>query len=164
MLIKKTAAGLAVGAALALFMSAGAAQAGGASAGAVVVSPNPSTVGQSVNLSYTVPSPSCGGAMVAFSDVTAAPVALCSNSPMVADGVSSTATCAAALNTAGTRTIQANVSAGPCIGYFNTQSQIVNAAPAAVPTVGEWTMWGLTGLLLIGGGVFASRRFRTTAA
>jgi hypothetical protein len=40
----------------------------------------------------------------------------------------------------------------------------VNAAPTPVPTVGEWTMWGLTGLLLIGGGVFASRRFRATTA
>lgn len=37
-------------------------------------------------------------------------------------------------------------------------------APAAVPTVGEWTMWGLAGVLLIGGGVVASRRFRATAA
>ena len=43
-------------------------------------------------------------------------------------------------------------------------SHTVNAAPAAVPTVGEWTLWGFTGLLLIGGGVFASRRFRATAA
>ncbi|MGO4410795.1 MULTISPECIES: IPTL-CTERM sorting domain-containing protein [unclassified Brevundimonas] len=37
------------------------------------------------------------------------------------------------------------------------------AAPTAVPTTSEWTLWGLTGLLLIGGGVFASRRFRATA-
>ncbi|WP_312784716.1 Ig-like domain repeat protein [Brevundimonas sp.] len=36
-------------------------------------------------------------------------------------------------------------------------------AATAVPTVGEWTMWGLAGVLLIGGGVVASRRFRATA-
>jgi|GEM_PF-3402880 len=36
----------------------------------------------------------------------------------------------------------------------------LNTPPAPIPTTSEWTLWGLTGLLLIGGGVLVSRRFR----
>lgn len=46
-----------------------------------------------------------------------------------------------------------------CPSSSATTTLVVNAAPTAVPTVGEWTMWGLAGLLLIGGGAVASRRF-----
>ncbi|WP_298160482.1 hypothetical protein [Brevundimonas sp.] len=43
-----------------------------------------------------------------------------------------------------------------------TYSQTVNTA-VAVPTVGEWTLWGLTGLLLLGGAVVLARRSRQSA-
>ena len=161
MLIKKTAAGLAVGAALALFMSAGAAQAGGAT---MIATPNPSLAGQSVTLSSNNFGPGCSGAAVEFRDVTGgANKVLCTATVDAGGAVSCSTT---QLTDTGSRTINAVVtSPGPCLGgTAYAAPQIVNAAPAAVPTVGEWTMWGLTGLLLIGGGVFASRRFRTTAA
>lgn len=70
----------------------------------------------------------------------------------------------------GINTLVAEISSGYCTnvpGQTNNWVQVTvlaGNAPAAVPTTSEWTLWGLTGLLLIGGGVFASRRFRATAA
>lgn len=70
----------------------------------------------------------------------------------------------------GINTLVAEISSGYCTnipGQTNDRVQVTvlaGNAPAAVPTTSEWTLWGLTVLLLIGGGVFASRRFRATAA
>ena len=70
----------------------------------------------------------------------------------------------------GSNTIVAELTSGYCFNDTNhagrqlSMTVLPGNAPAAVPTTGEWTLWGLTGLLLIGGGVFASRRFRATAA
>lgn len=70
----------------------------------------------------------------------------------------------------GSNNLKAEVAGGYCgnvPGQTADQVQVTvlaGNAPAAVPTTSEWTLWGLTGLLLIGGGVFASRRFRATAA
>lgn len=160
MLIKKAAAGLASGAALALFMSAGAAQAGGPS---LTVAPNPSLAGQSVTLSSTNFGGGCSGASVEFRDVTGGGnKALCTAAVSAGGAVS----CSTNLLTdTGTRTIHGVATTPPCLGWTAVAApQTVNAAPTAVPTTSEWTLWGLTGLLLIGGGVFASRRFRATAA
>lgn len=161
MFIKKTAAGLAAGATLALFMSASAAQAGGPN---ITVAPNPSVAGQSVTLSSINFGGGCSGTNVEFKDTTGGANKVLCNALVSAGGAVSCST--NLLTDAGARTITGVVTTpGPCVGRTGfAATQTVNAAPTAVPTVGEWTMWGLAGLLLIGGGVFASRRFRATAA
>ncbi len=159
--IKKTVAGLAAGAALALFMSASSAQAGGAP---VTVNPSPSTAGQSVTVGAVSFGPACASAAVEFRDITGGgSKSLCS---ATISGVGTVSCTTSLLTDVGARTINAYVvSGGVCsgaVGYSTMHT--VNVAPTAVPTTSEWTLWGLTGLLLIGGGVFASRRFRATAA
>ncbi len=161
MLIRKTAAGLAAGAVMALFMSASAAQAGGPS---ILATPNPSVAGQSVTLSSNNFGAGCSGAIVEFRDTTGGGnKALCSATVSGGGAVACTTN---ALTDTGARTITGVVTTpGPCLGATAfAVPQTVNAAPTAVPTTSEWTLWGLTGLLLIGGGVFASRRFRANAA
>ena len=147
---------LAAGAVLALIFGASAALAG---VPAITTTPNPSTAGQSVTLSWAIGG-GCTGSTAEFSDVTGGGnVALCQG-VVTAGG----ATCSTnGLNVAGARSIRGSFAAGPCAAANYTAPHTVNAAPA-VPTTSEWTLWGLTGLLLIGGGVFASRRFRATAA
>jgi len=148
---------LAVGAALALTIGAGVAHAGIVP---IATTPNPSTAGQAVTLNWSVGGV-CTGSTAEFSDVTGGGnVVLCQG---VVGG--SGAFCSTnALNVAGARSIQGRFATGPCVGTTSGGAHTVLAAPTPVPTVGEWTLWGLTGLLLIGGGVFASRRFRATAA
>lgn len=160
MLIKKSAASLTAGAALALFMSAGAAQAGGVP---IMTAPNPSVAGASVALQSTTFGLGCPGANVEFRDVTGGGAKPLCNA--TSSGVTPVVCSTNALDEAGVRMVQAVVTSGPCLGAVSVSTpHTVNAAPTPVPTVGEWTMWGLTGLLLIGGGVFASRRFRATTA
>lgn len=119
--------------------------------------------GEAVDLTMEINSTVCDGAAVDFKDTTGSPVSLCTAS-LVASGSHSTATCpTSAINVVGTRTLRADVTSGTCSSFFATKTITVTAAPATVPTTSEWTLWGLTGLLLIGGGVFASRRFRATA-
>lgn len=161
MLIKKTAAILAAG--VVLTLSANAAQAGVPVV--VIATPSPSTASQSVTLSFSTHVAGCSGAEVLFSDTTGGGAATVLCNAFIAAGNPGVATCSTPGIPTGVRTIKGEITgAGPCPLLSATTSHTVNAAPTAVPTVGEWTMWGLTGLLLIGGGVFASRRFRTTAA
>lgn len=130
----------------------------------MLAAPNPSVAGQSVTLSSSNFGGGCSGATVEFRDTTGgANKTLCN---ATVSGVGGVACVTNALTDTGTRTISGVVtSPGPCLGHSAFAApQTVNAAPTAVPTTSEWTLWGLTGLLLIGGGVFASRRFRTTAA
>lgn len=157
----KAAASLAAGAVLALILGASTAQAG--TPPTVIASPNPSAAGATVTLNLTISSGACTGDQVEFRDVTGGGNALlCGTS--VGAGAPGVATCPTnVLTTPGARTIQGK-STGVCTWAVATAPHTVNTAPTAVPTVGEWTMWGLAGLLLIGGGVFASRRFRATAA
>ncbi len=162
MLIKKTAAGFATGAALALFMG-DAAQAGFPT---VTTTPNPSVAGASVTLSSTAFGASCSGATVEFRDITGLPEkALCNGSVSGAGAVS----CSTNLLTdAGARTVRGVVVTGVGVctaGVISAPAtHNVTAAPAGVPTTSEWTLWGLAGLLLLGGGVVASRRFRVAGA
>lgn len=162
MLIKKIAAGLAAGAALALFMGAGAAQAGAAVA--VATTPNPSFAGQSVTLSWSYGT-ICSGSNVEFRDITGGgSKPLCS---ATADATGAASCQTNLLTDTGARTIRGDATAGPCVLVgAAAPTHTVNAAPPPppIPTTSEWTLWSLTGLLLIGGGVFASRRFRATAA
>lgn len=145
---------LAAGAALVLILGAGVAQAG---VPAISTAPNPSTAGQAVTLNWAIGGV-CTGSTAEFSDVTGGGnVPLCQG---VVDGLVG-ATCSTnALNVAGVRSVRGSFAAGPCVAATATVPHTVNAAPTAVPTVGEWTMWGLAGLLLIGGGAIASRRFK----
>ncbi len=133
-----------------------AAHAGGPSLTTVSGAPNPSTVGQNVTLTATFSSAtSCS---VAFVDQTNGNAPLCTASSVA----STTGTCTANFATAGTRTVQ-GAAGGPCFGT-QIYSQTVNAAPATVPTVGEWTMWGLAGLFVLGGAAMLARRTRSRAA
>lgn len=158
MVVRHAAAGLAAGAVL-LFATAG--QAGVPSITALTVSPNPATAGQTVTLGATVGSPglSCTGS-VDFKD-TVANTTVCSSALTVVNPNISTASCTAT-RSAGSYTLRADTF-GACPSSSAPATLVVNAA-SAVPTVGEWTMWGLTGLLLIGGGAIASRRFRAARA
>lgn len=62
---------------------------------------------------------------------------------------------------AGTHNLGAVYQPGTCSASASTTDfTLTVAGPSAVPTTSEWTLWGLTGLLLIGGGAFVSRRFR----
>lgn len=159
MVVRHAAAGLAAGAVL---LFAAASQAGVASTTTLSVSPNPATAGQTVTLGATVGSPglSCTGS-VDFKD-TVANTTVCSSALTVVNPNTSTASCTAT-RSAGSYTLRADTG-GICPSSSAPATLVVNAAPAAVPTVGEWTMWGLTGLLLIGGGAIASRRFRAARA
>lgn len=159
MVIRHAVAGLA---AIGVLVFATAGQAGGVpSQTTLTVSPNPASAGQTVTLGATVVSPgySCAGPLV-FRD-TLANTTVCSSTLTVLDPNTSTASCTTT-RPAGSYTLRAD-SLGMCVSSSVPATLVVNAAPAAVPTVGEWTMWGLAGALLIGGGVFASRRFRTNA-
>jgi hypothetical protein len=119
----------------------------------VVGAPSPSTVGQSVTLTATFDIVCTGS--VAFTDGGNGNAALCTANL----AGSTTGTCSAPFPTPGTRTVTGTPSGITCGGLTRTYSQTVNAA-AAVPTVGEWTMWGLAGLLLTGGAVMLARRTR----
>lgn len=158
MLIKKTAAGLAAGAALSLFMSVGAAQAGVAP---VVVNPSPSMAGASTSLSWTYAS-SCTGSVFEFRDVTGGgSKALCSATMDAGGTVSCTTN---SLTDTGVRSLQGVKTSGSCATTSTYPvSHTVTAAPISVPTTSEWTLWGLMGAMLIGGGIFATRRFRNMA-
>lgn len=143
----------ATGAAAALLSFAGIAQAGTPSLTGVSGAPNPSTVGQPVTITATL---SSGGitCSVPVVDQTNGNASLCT----VNFTGSSTATCIANFATPGSRIVGTN-GPGFCSGAV-TYSQTVNAAPTAVPTVGEWTLWGLAGTMLIGGGALLARRTR----
>lgn len=148
---------LAAGAALALIFGASAAQAGSPLATTLNMTPNPANAGQTVTLEATVASSSmgCTGSVDFKNSVTN--TSLCSAGLTVMNPNSSVASCAIT-PAAGTYNVQAHAT-GTCTISSAIIPLTVNAAPAAVPTVGEWTMWGLAGLLLIGGGAVASRRF-----
>ncbi len=124
----------------------------------VLGAPNPSTVGQSVTLTATFSLPCTGS--VAFTDGGNGNQALCTANIIG----STTGTCSAPFPTPGARTVTGTPSGGltTCRGMTRTYSQTVNTA-VAVPTVGEWTLWGLTGLLLLGGAVVLARRSRQSA-
>lgn len=139
-----------------VLMAAAAAQAS-APLASVSGGPNPSTVGQSVTLTATFTG-TCDGT-VAFTDGGNGNAALCT---ATVPGTN-TGTCLASFPTPGVRTVTGTPSGTfNCVGTAQTYSQTVNAA-AIVPTVGEWTMWGLASLLLIGGAVMLARRTRQTA-
>lgn len=128
-------------------------------------SPNPSTVGASVNLTATVTNPSaaqCFGS-VQFLD-GATPLGATAALTTVNAG-SSSVTASRVFPTAGTRSVTASyTSSNGCPNSVSAAvNQTVNAVAAAVPTAGEWTMWGLAGLIALGGGIVLSRRNRRFA-
>lgn len=142
----------ATGAALAVLGFAGVAQAGGPNLTTVSGAPSVSTVGQPVTITATLNGPtSCPVTVV---DQTNGNAPLCTANFFN----SATATCVANFATPGIRTVSGTAS-GSCYGT-TTYSQTVNAAATAVPTVGEWTMWGLAGAMLIGGAAVLARRTR----
>ena len=155
---------LAAGAALALIFGASAAQAGFITPSNVAVTsqtPGASTPGGSVTLGVTVTPTDmasvCTGSVL-ISDA-ASPVSCTAN--LTPSAGASMGSCSVGFPTPGVRNLNLTYtsSSAICINSTGTATHTVNAAPTAVPTVGEWTMWGLAGLLLIGGGTVASRRF-----
>ena len=143
----------ATGAALAVLSFAGVAQAGTPpSLIAIDGVPNASTVGQPVTITATLN----------FASTCPVPVVdqTNGNAPLCTANFANAAiaTCVANFATPGIRTVRGTAS-GACIGT-TTYSQTVNAVATAVPTVGEWTMWGLAGAMLIGGAAVLARRTR----
>ncbi|MBB5746516.1 Ig-like domain-containing protein [Brevundimonas variabilis] len=125
-------------------------------------SPNPSTVGASVNLTATVTNPSaaqCFGAIQFLDGGT--PLGGAAALTTVDPG-SSSVTASRVFPTAGARSVTASYTStnGCPTSASAAVTQTVNAVAAAVPTVGEWTMWGLAGLIALGGGIVLSRRSR----
>ena len=119
--------------------------------------PNPSSIGQTVTFTATFSGPAAA-CSATIRDMDNA-VDLCTTGSTAGTNA---ATCSAAFATAGPRTVQVSGTFGGCptngaVTYFHT----VNAV-ATVPTVGEWTMWGLAGLLLMFGAGLAARHVRRT--
>lgn len=116
--------------------------------------PNPSTVGETVTLSATYDSAS--GCAVSFVDQTNGNATLCTT-----NSGTNPVTCTTSFATPGTRTVVGtNTNPGACFGTPRSYSQTVNSVAATVPTVGEWTLWGLAGAMLIGGAAVLARRTR----
>ncbi len=125
--------------------------------------PDPSVAGALVTLSATVTpaTPATCFGTVTFTDQTAASPALCSALTTATDPA--VATCSASFaGPDGPHDIVATyVSSSVCIGSASAiTTHTVTGSVVAVPTVGEWTMWGLAGLIALGGGVVLSRRAR----
>lgn len=117
--------------------------------------PNPSNIGQTVTFTATFSGPAAA-CSATIRDMNNA-VDLCTTGSTAGTNA---ATCSAAFATAGPRTVQVSGTYGGCptmgtVNYVHTVNGV-----AAVPTVGEWTMWGLAGLIALGGGVVLSRRAR----
>lgn len=128
-------------------------------------SPNPSTVGASVNLTATVTNPSnaqCSGSVQFFDSGT--PLGGAATLTTVTVG-SSSVTASRVFPTPGTRSVTAAYTTDNSCPNSGSAAvnQTVNAVAATVPTVGEWTMWGLAGLIALGGGIVLSRRNRRFA-
>jgi hypothetical protein len=123
--------------------------------------PSTSIVGQPVTLTASVTggSGTCTG-NVTFTD-TAAAATICTAA--LTGAVSPfTASCSGSFPVAGTRNLTAAYGG---VGGCNSSTslsviQTVNAAPATVPTMAEWAMWGFAGLLLMFGAGLAARRVR----
>lgn len=149
--------------ALAAVLAAGsiatAAQAGVSTvANAVSGSPNPSNIGQTVTFTATF-NANAADCTATIRDRTNA-VTLCTTG---STGGTNAATCTATFATAGDRDIEISAASGSmsiCGSTGPTYTHTVNAVAAPVPTVGEWTMWGLMGLIALGGGVMLARRSR----
>jgi hypothetical protein len=132
----------------------------------VSASANPITTSQTVGLTATIANAggqTCTG-VVTYEVVGG--LVLCSTAVNTAAAGTSTAhVCnqtGSALGGPGTYNVRSNyLGSGTCVGSSsaNLSITVLAAAPSAVPTVGEWTLWGLAALLLIGGGAVASRRF-----
>ncbi|WP_426038330.1 hypothetical protein [Brevundimonas sp. DC300-4] len=133
---------------------ASAAQAGGPQLTTLSGSPNPSTAGTPVTITATFSY--AGTCSVAVVDQTNSDAPLCT----INTAGSSTGTCAANFASGGVRIVR-GIASGPS-GCYDIRSyvQTVNAVATAVPTVSEWTMWGLAGLIALGGGVALARRSR----
>jgi hypothetical protein len=132
----------------------------------VTASANPITTSQTVGLTATITNAAgqtCTG--VVTYEVVGGP-GLCGTAVNTAAAGTSTAhVCnqtGTALGGPGTYNIRSTYAGGgtcQASTSANLSVTVLAAAPSAVPTVGEWTMWGLAALLLIGGGAVASRRF-----
>ncbi len=148
-----------------------AAYAGGVGLSAIAANPDPSVQGQPVNVSATLNDPgnrACNGSIrfeadgdpgTPFSGTTLCTVAL----PGTATPVSVSCTAPTGFPVAGNNRflLAFYTPGGVCESASNSTQVDVEAAPvSAVPTVGEWTMWGLAGLIALGGGVALSRRSR----
>ncbi len=125
---------------------------------AISGAPNPSTVGQTVTFTATF-NGTPANCTATIRDNTNS-VTLCTTGSTAG---TNSATCSASFATPGARTV-GNSGVGGTSGCTAngapTYVQTVNAAVVSVPTVGEWTMWGLAGLIALGGGVVLARRSR----
>jgi len=155
---------------------AGQAFAGGPPNVAIASSSNPSSTGQSVNLTTTIGVGNGGNACtgtVTYSRTggTSADGLICTGGQtqtlMTQGNNTGQAVCTATFNTAGTNFIKTvftstNGGANGCTnGNTSNLTQTVNAAvAAAVPTLGDWFKYGLIALLMISGLVFMARRNR----
>jgi hypothetical protein len=134
-----------------------------ATAGVVVpsltatASPISKTASETVNLTVTASSAVCTGDSFQFFDKTSSPEKLVCGASI--SGVSGTCP-SNVVNEPGARTLEARFLGGVCTGQTAT---VVVHVQEPIPTTSEWTMWGLMGALLLGGGVVLSRRFKTAA-
>lgn len=145
----------ALGAAVILLACAEASHAGsGPPVVAVSAAPNPSLVNQTVTLTATLGG--TGSCSVDFVDESNGDAPLCT-ATTTGPG---RARCTASFGTAGVRTVRGTNSTPSCQASSVTYTHTVNAVAAPVPTVGEWTLWGLAGMILIGGTAVLARRAR----
>lgn len=158
------------GAVLALLLSAGPSLAGvGPSPTTTTLTASKTSITTSESVTLTTQVTNMAGAtctgMVTIQP-TPAPSAVTCGIPVVGLAGSSDGTCTVSGSAFGTgvHTLVASYAGdSACLASSSGTLSLTVVNPAAVPTTSEWTLWGLTGLLLIGGGMFASRRFRKMA-
>lgn len=134
----------------------------------LTASVNPVASSQSTTLKATVVRPALP--VVCPGRITVRNVAqtICSDDT-IAEGSNAVITCALtghALSASGSLGVQSLVASfeasdGSCSDSQSTTLNItVTADPTAVPTVGEWTLWGMMGLMMMAGAALLVRRTR----
>lgn len=118
------------------------------------------TTSESVDLTLMANNSTCRSLDVQFFDKTSSPEKLLCDATM-SEASPYSATCNTNLiNEPGARTVEARFPTGICASL--KAATTINVQEP-IPTTSEWTMWGLMGALLLGGGAILSRRFKTVA-
>ncbi|MGV3578029.1 hypothetical protein [Brevundimonas sp.] len=128
--------------------------------------PNPSAPGQSVTLDVTVTQSNnlqnaCAGTVDIVDDTDGGSVTVCAAVPITGPaGGPATGTCAYVFPTAGTRSLALSYtgSSGSSLDCASAIGSASQAVGIPVPTLTEWAMWLLAGVLLLGGTAVITRR------
>jgi hypothetical protein len=129
----------------------------------LTASVNPVAVSQSTTFKATVTAPS-GGVCTGSVNIAVGPTPLCS-ATISPDGAAFAGSCSlngGQIGSPGVYPVSADYeSTSSCISSSSSAvSVVVTADPTPVPTMGEWTLWGLMGLIMMAGAAVLVRRTR----